>query len=92
MLEVNILYIYYFREVGMDHSIRGYLSRRSREELERILEYCKREEGYQYLIEDVLDALDAAYGDSGLLESDGKIMEGNMKNNEYTKVEYKIKE
>lgn len=43
-----------------DHSLGGYLQRRTTEELEGILEYCLREENYanyEYAILEILDVL-----------------------------------
>ena len=44
----------------IDHSLRGYLQRRTTEELEAILAYCLREENYQnyeYVILEILSVL-----------------------------------
>ena len=45
----------------MDRSMRGDLSRRSKEELEGILWYCRRTKGYDHAVEDVLDELEKRY-------------------------------
>lgn len=54
---MNILYIYYFWEAGMDHSIKGYLNRRSDEELLRFLETAKNDPGYSEYIEMIEEIL-----------------------------------
>jgi len=45
----------------MDHSVHGYLNRRTTEELEGILQFCLREKGYDHVVQDVLDVLEARY-------------------------------
>lgn len=45
----------------MDHSVRGYLRRRSTQELEGFLQMCLREKGYRYAMKDVLDELEKRY-------------------------------
>jgi hypothetical protein len=45
----------------MDHSVYGYLNRRSTEELEGILQFCLQDKNYSHVIQDVLDVLEKRY-------------------------------
>lgn len=62
----------------MDHSLRGYLKRRSTEELDSLLAYCLQEANYanyEYAILEILSILNDRFAPNDTLELAGLVKE-----------------